>query len=228
MIPLVCENDWRRTLSDLPKWCPPLGHALVVAPHPDDETLGAGGLISHLCSLGAEVTVVAATDGEKAYPDMPGLGDLRRWEQSQALDRLGVKENQVHRLRLPDSGVEAHEDDLAVALQAIVTQEMYLVAPWRRDFHPDHEACGRAAEYVSRTMQTPIISYFFWTWHRGVLQDLADIKLAILPLTGEDISAKREALLFHQSQLHRRDGSPILPQHLLESVDRPFDVFLVP
>jgi len=168
------------------------------------------------------------TDGENAYPNMPGLGDLRRREQSQALARLGVKEDHVHRLRIPDSGVEAHEENLAVALQAIMTQEMYLVAPWRRDCHPDHEACGRAVEYVSRTMQTPVISYFFWTWHRGSLQDLADVKLAILPLSEEVLSAKKEALLLHQSQLHHRDGSPILPKHLLESVDRPFEVFLVP
>jgi LmbE family N-acetylglucosaminyl deacetylase len=228
MIPIVSEKDWRRRLTSLPRWQPPPGHALVIAPHPDDETLAAGGLIAHLRSQGARVTVIAVTDGENAYPDMPNLADSRQREQTQALARLGVSEVDVHRLRLPDSGVEQYEDQLVQALLEIATEGRYLVAPWRGDFHPDHEACGRAAEGVSKALGIPLFSYFFWTWHRGELRVLDGLNLAIFPLSEEGLIAKREALHCHQSQLHHESGHPILPNHLLEPVERPYEVFLLP
>src|SRR3954466_12726093 len=43
---------------------PRFRRALVVAPHPDDETLGCGGTMALLADRGASVTVMTATDGE--------------------------------------------------------------------------------------------------------------------------------------------------------------------
>ena len=124
---------------------------LVLAPHPDDETLGAGGLIAKLRSQDVPVTVVAITDGENAYADTQNLRDIRVPEQTEALRRLGVLAAMVHRLHLPDRDVAEYEDKLVDLLLPLIMPGMHIVAPWQRDFHPDHEAAGRAAARVCST-----------------------------------------------------------------------------
>ena len=166
--PVVHEAEWMLLLSDLPRWQPPDKPTIVISPHPDDETLGSGGLIARLRSEGTEVTVIAVTDGENAYGDGPGLGEIREREQINALGKLGVDPQHVIRIRLPDSGLMDCESRLVEVLQSVVSPNAHIVAPWRLDFHPDHEACGRAAEAIAREKEAQLTSYFFWTWHRAI------------------------------------------------------------
>lgn len=93
---------------------------LVVAPHPDDETLAAGGLIRRLTARGLRVDVVFLTDGD-GYPEAVGLppgahsaatagdfralGARRRGEALAATARLGVPPDHVHFLGFPDGGL---------------------------------------------------------------------------------------------------------------------------
>ena len=223
--PIVQEAAWLPLIATLPDWQPPARHAVVVAPHPDDETLGAGGLIASLRQAGCEVTVIAVTDGENCYPG-EDLGRLRPAEQTAALERLGVDASHVQRLHLPDSGLSRHEEALYEALLASVPAGAHLIAPWEGDFHPDHEVCGRAAMRLAKTKGLPLTSYFFWTWHRGTPDLLASLPLVRLPLTAALQAAKREALLCHISQLEHPDGEPILPAYLLEPAWRATEVFL--
>ena len=155
----------------LPEWHPPLQPTLVLAPHPDDETLGAGALIATLRAQGVPVIVVAATDGENAYDTAPeertALARTRELEQRDALGLLGVPAHCIYRLRMTDSGLHRSEEELTARLMEIAQPGMHMVAPWSGDFHPDHEACARAAATVALAMDLPLTSYFFWTWHRG-------------------------------------------------------------
>ena len=161
------EAAWLPTLLALADWEPPLVPTIVLAPHPDDETLGAGGLVAKLCRAAVPVTIVAITDGEGAYPDTPHLGEIRALEQTEALCCLGVPRSRIHRLHLPDRHISRYEKELADQLLPLVTGHMHLVAPWQRDFHPDHEAAGRAAARVAQLNDLTITYYLFWTWHRG-------------------------------------------------------------
>ena len=213
-------------LANLPHWEPARKPTIVIAPHPDDETLGAGGLIAVLRSIAIEVAIVAVTDGENAYSDVPGLAEMREHEQTEALARLGVDASHIYRLRLPDSQVSDYELDLIENLLSIVPPSSQIIAPWRHDFHPDHEACGRAAEAVATQTQASLVSYFFWTWHLGVTETVAGLPLRYLPLGAAACRAKREALLCHRSQLQRENGEPILPENLLKPAWRTFEVFL--
>jgi LmbE family N-acetylglucosaminyl deacetylase len=72
---------------------------VVVAPHPDDETLAAGGLIAMQRFRQIHVTLLAVTDGEAAYPGVPDLGRTRRVEQAHAADALGLARDSVIPLR---------------------------------------------------------------------------------------------------------------------------------
>ena len=68
MTPRSPEAEWLAVLHNVPKWVPPMWPTVVIAPHPDDETLGAGRLIATQRRQGVPVTIVAVTNGEAAYP----------------------------------------------------------------------------------------------------------------------------------------------------------------
>ncbi len=226
----INESDWLEALSGMPVWSAPAVPLLVVSPHPDDETLGCGGLIAAERRRGAQVLVAAITDGEHAYPGPEGgeaLAATRRVEQERALARLGVGTESILRFQFTDSSVSKREAELVDRLIERVTPETCIVAPWEGDFHPDHEACGRAAAEAAGRTGARLISYFFWTWHRGTPETLAGLKLATFPLDEELLRAKTEALAYHRSQLERVGGGPVLPPELLGPAQRGFEVFLV-
>lgn len=130
------------------------GTTLVVAPHPDDESLGCGGAIALLRRRGCRVHVLFVTDGaashlhSRRYPP-DELRALREREACSALSALGVARKHVAFLRLPDGAMPSPgsaEFDRAVdrirgLLAEIAPQTLLL--PWRRDPHPDHRAAVR-------------------------------------------------------------------------------------
>lgn len=154
---------------------------LVVAPHPDDETLGCGGAISLLRALGCAVDVLVISDGTLSHPrsikyPAPYLRILRETETLSALSILGMKRTATF-LRLPDGSVPILESPRlqeAIArcrafLQTVMPAIIFL--PWRFDPHPDHRATWQlihtalidlkqlAPDYAPRLIEYPI-----WDW----------------------------------------------------------------
>jgi LmbE family N-acetylglucosaminyl deacetylase len=62
--PITSEAVLSDCFGHLLPWTPSREKMVVIAPHPDDEVLGAGGLIAAQAFLGVEIVVVAVTDGE--------------------------------------------------------------------------------------------------------------------------------------------------------------------
>lgn len=127
----------------------PARRIVVIAPHPDDESLGCGGLIAALAADRREILVVFITDGAGSHPNSPAwpaarLSEQRRQEGWNAVSRLGVRTPPPLFLNLPDAAMpnlESPEGQAAVArlsdeLMAFRTDLMLL--PWRRDPHRDH------------------------------------------------------------------------------------------
>ena len=138
---------------------------LVLAPHPDDEALGAAGLVEVAVRSGAQVHVVVATDGE-AGPDRTGVPDLagaRRAETRRALAALGLGPDAVVFLGYADGslagswteawtarprGMEPTSAGVIVdALRAALRNAApdMVIAPMALDAHPDHRALNRFA-----------------------------------------------------------------------------------
>ena len=224
--PLASEKEWAPIWEGAKPWQPPDRPMLVISPHPDDEILGAGGLIGLQAARGIPLHVVAVTDGENAYRDGVDIADRRSQEQTSALGRLGVTPSNLTRLKLTDSGITADEELLVELLMPLVSKTSHIVAPWTDDYHPDHEACGRAAVEVARRSGAVLTFYFFWTWHRGRPALLRNLSLKSLALSAESRRAKREALSEHRSQLEHPSGEPILPEYLLWPARRSCEVFL--
>ncbi len=99
-------------------------HLVVVAPHPDDEVLGVGGLMQCMQHLGVEMAIVAVTDGEGSHPVAHALGvdiaSTRAMEATAALDRLGCGPVAVTRLGFPDGAVAAEIPRLTEALSELL------------------------------------------------------------------------------------------------------------
>jgi LmbE family N-acetylglucosaminyl deacetylase len=124
---------------------------LVVAPHPDDETLGCGVTIMRKLDAGTPVRVVIATDGRRSSDSKvmspEELVRVRRREALEATGRLGLGPDDVVFLDFEDQGLADRLPELTERLAALVAEfrpEELLVSSVL-DHHPDHHAVGLAA-----------------------------------------------------------------------------------
>jgi bacillithiol biosynthesis deacetylase BshB1 len=111
---------------------------LVIAPHPDDAEIGAGGAILALQAQGARVGVLDLTDGE---PTPFGSPEVRRAETEAATAVLGLAWRGC--LGLPNRRLQADLEArarLAGALRQL--RPRVLFAPYWEDVHPDHVAAS--------------------------------------------------------------------------------------
>lgn len=134
----------------------PLAHArrvMVLAPHPDDECIGCGGLIVALRRRGVPVKVVLVSDGGGAGGLPPEAAAIRQREFDAALAQLGVVEQD--KLGFIDGQLHAAEG-LHGAVAAVVRgwSPNWLLAPTSADAHRDHRAVARAARAAAQAAAT--------------------------------------------------------------------------
>lgn len=221
------ESTWSacRQLAELPTWGPerpPSGRVVVVAPHPDDEILGAGGTAARLQRAGSRIELVAVTDGEASHPGREAhLRTVRPQETVAAASRLGITFSPIYRLQHPDGRVDAGQ--LADQLGKIIGAGDLVLGPWSKDGHPDHDAVGAAAETATAAAGASLLQYFVWAWHWAAPEDLPWGRARRVDIS-ELIDGKREAAACFASQI---TGDPvILPGHVRRRLLRPFEVLL--
>lgn len=132
--------------GELPVAGPPTARrVVVVAPHPDDETIGCGGTLALLADAGADVQVVVVTDGEATIgsPHAPEeTAARRRREAAAACTVLGVAPPTF--LGLPDGRLPEVPAAVAHGVGGVidVVDPDLVLAPWPLDRHPDHRLCA--------------------------------------------------------------------------------------
>ncbi len=201
-----------------------LGRPLVVAPHPDDEILGVGGLLARIG--GADI--VAVTDGEASHPHAGAtvrreLAHVRPAETVAALRALGGT-FAVTRTRQPDGAID--EKTLTGVLASMLHAGASCVTTWRGDGHPDHEAAGRAAARACAEVGATLWEYPIWMWHWAVPDDprVPWERARRVDLTGPSRTAKAAAFNEFATQITPIDGVTILPEHVLARFRRPYEV----
>ena len=117
--------------------------AIVIAPHPDDETIGCGGTVSAHCRNGHTVSIVFLTDGSTgtsfANYSREKLTRLREEEARHATAALGT--DRIVFLRHPDGELDgggAVVEDLQELLERACPEVVY--TPYFLDSHRDHRA----------------------------------------------------------------------------------------
>jgi LmbE family N-acetylglucosaminyl deacetylase len=225
-IPGTPEAFW--THLDASPWSPPAGPLIVVAPHPDDETLGAGGLMYTWATVyHLPVTILSVTDGEAACPEIPELKVVRRRELEAARRDLGRDGIEVVHLGLPDGQVEQHRDQVLEALERLVPEESTVLAPFEHDQHADHNACGHAARELARRRNVTLAEYPIWAWHQATPAIFNDCRLGRFLLSEAAQRVKQRAIHRFDSQLRDRPGGPIVPPTVLEHFNRPYEMFVL-
>ena len=238
--PVTPVSGWTAALDDhRPRPFDPTVHrrVVVLAAHPDDETLGAGGCLRALHRAGAEVTIVVATDGEAAFPGLGAagrrsLGRSRRAELAAALRAQGLDDLSVRWLGLPDSGLAGRADELRAALAPLLADADAYLAPWSGDPHPDHRAVGLAAAEVA-----PVTAHgwgypiWMWAWLPADDPSIPWDRAYLLELDDVALRAKRAGIAAFASQVGPGPAGepPVVDAAALSHLTRPAELlFRVP
>ena len=212
---------------------------LILAPHPDDESLGCGGLLAECAARGLPAAVLVLTDGTLSHPNSSEypparLRALREEEARRAIAALGLRAAHVGFLGLRDTQAPMQGAAFEAAVAAILTRlpaHGIILAPWAHDPHCDHEAAHFMAEAVAKRAGVPHLAYPVWGWTvphetplggpvpKGWRLDIA-----------RHLPRKRAAIAAHASQysdLIRDDPAGFrLPPGLLARFDQPWETFL--
>lgn len=228
-LPLVDELPW----SDR--------SILVLAPHPDDESLGCGGLIALAARRGCRIRLIFMTDGAASHPgslEYPPnrLRELREQEAVAAAALLGVPPDHVRFLRWPDGSLptrgQAAERLVAILAKEIRAQRIETIfSTWILDGHPDHVATAKLARRAARRGGARLYYYPIWGLAadgdrkmltigrpRGVRLDITSVMMT-----------KRNAVAQHRSQMTDmiNDSETAPPEdEVFAAFDRPYEIYI--
>ena len=226
-LPGVVDDQWYEFLSPVAAWQPAPERLTVIAPHPIDEVLGAGGLIYTWAKRGLPITVVSVTDGEAASPEITELSAVRHGELRLALRALSAPAASIHRLGLPDGAVCEHEDVLYKDLLHYAPPGTTLVAPFERDGHTDHDAVGRVCRDIAASRGVALARYPVWLWTHAEPVTVAGLRWGTFGLSPQARAAKARAIQCFESQLRPSLRDPIAPLRALRCFSRSFEAFVL-
>src|SRR5262245_37449596 len=184
---------------------------LVVAPHADDETIGAGGTIARHVAEGDDVNVAIVTGhGNGPHPLWPrSVWDTVRGEAARAMAELGVK--QLHFDEIPaalvaDQPVWKLNKTIGAIVQKLEPEILYVPFPF--DLHKDHRETFHALSVAWRTSSPSgrnIKSVYCYEVQSETHWNAPYLEAGFLPNTWVDITAhletKLRALACYASQL---------------------------
>jgi len=175
------------------------GRMLIIAPHPDDEVIGCGGLIARLMAEGRALQIIIMTGGEGSHRGCCNVSttdiiSARRGLTRNAMQILGVPAENIHELDYPDGGISAEHpqtEELRRLIAEIKPQSVF-VPHWGEGW-PDHV---RTAEIV-KSIVSPDVEmweYCVWMWYYNVWRGLDWKNAAVLKMTPTEHALKLRAM----------------------------------
>lgn len=169
---------------------------LAFAPHPDDESIGCGGLLARLVQAGVPVRVVLVTDGSGAGGLPPSAGHVRQQEFRRALSKLGVQDHGL--LGFPDGGLMAGRALFgAVARELRAFSPDWVLCPSAADAHRDHRCVAQAVQRAARAWPSVQQVLQYETWGALPASHVLDIT--------DELPLKLAALAEHATALQQMD-----------------------
>lgn len=185
-------------------------HLLVVAPHPDDESLGAGGLLAAAHAQGTGVSVVFLTDGEASHVDSPTfppdrLAMTRRREAIDALAALGIPSDAAHFMgwgdsRLPFMSPDRRAEACAALLDRSPGVPTLVCVTADSDPHGDHQAASALVRAVAWPPSVEVMHFPVWTWRATEAELPSSSPSGFRVDISAFVDAKRAAIAAHRSQ----------------------------
>ena len=217
------------------------GPLLVLASHPDDESLGCGGLLAEAAASPTPPFVLVLTDGTGSHPNSraypaPRLRAARQREAQNAIAALGLGPDRIafFGLRDTESPVSGPAFDAAVTAIASLAMRLgaaTLLSPWQHDPHCDHESAHLMGVAAAEEAGLRHFAYPVWGWTLP-----PDMPLQFPLPTGMriDISGhldrKRAAIAAHRTQhtgtIIDDPGGFTLPAGFLALFDGPYETVL--
>jgi LmbE family N-acetylglucosaminyl deacetylase len=181
---------------------------LVIAPHPDDEAIGAHALMTRSRRRGVDVQVIVVSDGAASHPSSSGwprerLVAERRRESRRVLHRLGVAAGAVTFLGLPDGRLHGQAAAVRRALAPRMSRRIptMIVSPTMNDDHADHRV---VAACVQSLRHPGLRSLAYPVWPAGA--KVAGKRALIL--SAQERLAKRRAVRSYRTQTGRITDDP--------------------
>jgi N-acetylglucosamine malate deacetylase 1 len=188
---------------------------LVIAPHPDDAEIGAGGSLARAASEGKRSGVLELTRGELGSLGTPELRDREALEAAKILG-LAYRGN----MRWVDGGVQdsaQYRLELAQALRDL--RPRTLIVPCERDRHPDHVAAARvcaSAVHFAGLRKAALNGEPHRVSRFLSYQGNAPIEASVLVNVTDHMNIWAEAILAHTSQFTGEAVSETVSPEILE------------
>jgi LmbE family N-acetylglucosaminyl deacetylase len=211
--------------------------AVVVAPYPDGEGLGIGGLIARLTMVKRPIFRVALTDDAARRP-APSRRTARRpgddWPRDARSVRRppGTDPVAILHAGLEEGEFARVESDLEWRLRGLILPSDVVFTTWRYDGQPDHEAAGRLAARACAALLVHLVEVPVWAWQWSFPGDRRiPWKRARRVFLSRALRVrKRQALAEYQRRIesdppHSRHA--MLPSTVLERFMRPYEIVFV-
>lgn len=217
----LAARAWLRLRSRPLVFDRPGSVALVIAPHPDDEAFGCGGVIALRRERGLPVHIAYLTDGSASHPGHPTmtpwkLVSQRILEARAAMGALGVSEEHLHFLcapdgllsRLPPLSADSLVAELKKLLDDTGADEIFI--PSRHDASAEHMAAHALIERALNAVDKKprCYEYTVWSWWnpRFLSRPALASRHVYRVARGLHTSAKARAIRLYQTQV-----APVAP-----------------
>jgi LmbE family N-acetylglucosaminyl deacetylase len=194
---------------------------LVIAAHPDDIEIGAGGAIAQWTDAGVAVTFCLVTDGSSGSNDpnmdTKELIQIRQREQREAASHIGVTD--IRHLNYPDGVLEptiALRRDLTRLIREVRPDRVVITDPttilveeegFHYINHPDHRAAAEASLYAvfpsaeSRPIFAELLEEGLEPFHVNEVWMMLTTKPNVVLDISQQHERKLKSILCHRSQL---------------------------
>ncbi len=212
---------------------------LVIAPHPDDEILGAGGCIMNLLEKERAVFTAFLTDGEHSLPDL----DPRRVAEERigiskgVLGILGLAEESVFRFHFPDGKIPRDGDSEFAVMTDRLAEVMRKVGPDAVLVTHPHEtwpydhvaACEMAIAALDKAGQSDTALYGYWVWlsYSLPMKRFAEIDWGSTVRVAVGDAVRKKRLMDAYLEPLAPNGKPwsgVLPKEMLSMFDYPYEI----
>ena len=207
----------------------------ILAPHPDDETMGCGQLIAEMCRRGGIVKVIVVSDGRGSHRnccniDESNIVEGRKASCIKAMEALGLPLENLVFLDYPDGELSHYEDEIFERVKELLGNSIYtLFVPHEQEGWSDHLAVYRVGKRIVESMGNTLYHYCVWFYFSMPFRKFNQVewKSARILESSDACSKKRKALENYQNS-KAPCGKPyagVLPELLWKAVNDEREVY---